>query len=206
MKKTLVIAIILIFLSILLAFWLQKKIVPLTDSMVQAKAQYIGNQIINDCVANNVTNDDINNIFTLEKNDSGQIIAEDTNTVEINLLKSKLHNALNDDFNSIENSSFNIPIGNLVGIDWLSTYGPKLYVKLIFYGNISADINDEFTSAGINQTKHTYFVDTKAEVKAIVSGRIITCEIDNNIPIAETIILGTVPQVSLSNVLPTQTQ
>ena len=148
-----------------------------------------------------IANDDINNIFTLQKNDEGKIISEKTDVVALNLLKSKLHNALNDSFNNVGKSSFNIPIGNLVGIDWFSTYGPKLYVKLLFYGNISANIDDEFTSAGINQTRHTYFVNTKAEVMAIVSGRIITCEIENSMPIAETIILGDVPQVSLNNAL-----
>jgi len=201
MKKTLIIIIFAIFLAILLAFYLQKKIAPLTDSLVQSKAQYIGNKIINDTVTNMIANDDINNIFTLQKNDEGKIISEKTDVVALNLLKSKLHNALNDSFNNVGKSSFNIPIGNLVGIDWFSTYGPKLYVKLLFYGNISANIDDEFTSAGINQTRHTYFVNTKAEVMAIVSGRIITCEIENSMPIAETIILGDVPQVSLNNAL-----
>ena len=202
MKKVLVISVIIVFIVILLTFYLQKKIVPITDSLVQSQAQYIGNKIINDTIIEVITNEQIDEIFILQKDEAGRIIAEKTNTIAMNLLKSKLHNQLNESFSNIGNSNFYLPLGNIIGFDLLSTYGPKLYVKLFFYGNVAASFENEFYSAGINQTKHICSANVQAEVRAVVSGRLITCQIESSIPIAEVIIVGDIPQVLLNNAIP----
>ena len=202
MKKTLIITIFLIVLAIVSAFYLQQKIMPLTDALVQSKTQYIGNKLINDSVTKVIAEEEIDDIFVLQKDENGKIISEKTDIVAMNLLKSKLASELNESFNNIGGSSFHLPLGNIIGFDLLSTYGPRFYVKLLFYGSVEVDFENEFYAAGINQTKHVYYVNVKAQVRAIVSGRIITCQIENKIPIAEIIILGDVPQVFLNNALP----
>ena len=198
MKKIMIFLILLTFIGILGAFFLQEKLAPITDKYVQNKAQYVGNKIINDCVANVMDEVGTNDFFILEKDSAGKIISENTNVVAMNLFKSKLHNELNDAFNNIGENNFGVPIFNIIGFDWMSGFGPKIRVKLLYNGNIEADFENEFTASGINQTKHIIYIKTKAEVWAVVSGRQILCQIDNKMPIAETIILGDVPSVYLN--------
>jgi len=198
MKKMMVFMIILLFFAIIGAFFLQERLAPITDKYVQSKAQYVGNKIINDCVTNVMNEQGTDDFFVLDKDSSGKVIDENTNVVAMNLFKSKLHNELNDAFNNIGDNNFSVPIFNIIGFDWMSGYGPKIGVRLLYNGNISADFDNQFTSAGINQTKHICYIDTKAEVWAVISGRQILCDIENSIPIAETIIVGDVPGIVLN--------
>jgi len=198
MKKMLIFLILMTFIAILGAFYLQEKLAPITDKYVQNKAQYVGNQIVNNCLENVIKEEGTDDFFNLEKDSTGKIIAENTNVVAMNLFKSELTNELNDAFNNISENNFGVPILNIIGFDWMSGFGPKINVRLLFNGNISADFDNEFTSAGINQTKHICYINTKAEVWAVISGRQILCEIDNSIPIAETVIVGDVPGIVLN--------
>ena len=198
MKKLIVYFILLIIIAILGVFYLQGRLTPVTDKFVESKAKYIGNKIINDNILQMLADAPPEEFFILGKNNEGRIISATTNTAAMNSFKSQLHNRLNEGFGDISNSSFGIPILNIIGADWMSGWGPSVYVRLLYNGNIEADFENEFMAAGINQTKHIIYINTKAEVWAVVSGRQILCQIENRMPIAETVIMGDVPNVFLN--------
>jgi len=200
MKKILVYLIIVIIFAILGAFYLQTRLAPITDKFVESKAKFVANEIINGIIIDMIEDSKAESLFVIEKNNEGRIISSKTNTMEMNLFKSKLHNRLNEGFGNISDSNFSIPILNIIGTDWMSGWGPKIPVKLLYNGSILADFESEFAAAGINQTKHIWYINTKAEVWAVISGRQILCQIENKIPIAETVILGDVPGVYLNGI------
>ena len=177
---------------------MQSRLAPVTDKFVESKAKYIANKIINDTIIEIIP--EMGDFFVLGKNSDGKIISATTNTMAMNLFKSKLHNNLNDKFANIADNNFSVPILNIIGVDWLSGIGPKIPVRLLYNGSILADFENEFIAAGINQTKHIIYINTKAEVWAVISGRQILCEIDNRMPIAETVVMGDVPNVFFNGI------
>ena len=62
-------------------------------------------------------------------------------------------------------------------------------------GNVSADFNSSFESAGINQTKHQIYLDVKTSVYSFLPGFRTTTDVETNILVAETVIVGAVPQL-----------
>ena len=199
MRKIITCIIFIVFISILGAFYLQGKLAPITDRFVESKAKFIGNKIINDTIIEMTP--EMEEFFILEKNEEGRIISARTNSMAMNLFKSRLHNRLNEKFGNIADNNFNVPILNIVGFDWMSGLGPKIPVRLLFNGSIFADFENEFIAAGINQTKHIIYINTKAEVWAVISGRQILCQIENKMPIAETVVMGDVPGVYFNGIV-----
>ena len=83
----------------------------------------------------------------------------------------------------------------------LARYGPQLKVSIEPIGTVSVDFKTSFESAGINQTRHTIYLEAKTQVKVVIPLTTSTKEVKVKIPICETIIVGEVPE-SYVNVPP----
>ncbi|GHV16310.1 sporulation protein YunB [Clostridia bacterium] len=195
-----VIGCLLLIFAFFITIILQAKIAPFTEYLAKSKAQYTANKIINETIAECIMEEKVgySDLYILEKDENGNIKAETSNIVGMNNFKSKIHGALNEKFGNIKNSTISIPIGSLTNLDWFANHGPSIPVRLIFNGNIAMDFTNSFTSAGINQTKHSSALVTKTEIMIMLAGRTSVYYVENTIPIAETIILGDVPNSYLN--------
>jgi sporulation protein YunB len=171
------------------------QIAPLVEKLAKSKAQYIANRMVSDTVLQCLKSDGTKyeDILILEKDVNGNIKAETANIVAMNNLKSQIHSELNLKLDDIKNEDISIPVGTLVGYDVLANVGPKIPVHLAFNGNVLIDYVDSFSAVGINQTKHSVSLVAKVEVLVMLGARNVVCNIDSSIPIAETIIVGDVP-------------
>lgn len=68
-------------------------------------------------------------------------------------------------------------------------------LRLTLSGNVNADFKSSFESAGINQTKHQIYLNIHTSVYSFLPGFNTTTDVETNVPVAETIIVGAVPQV-----------
>ena len=59
------------------------------------------------------------------------------------------------------------------------------------------DIDSEFTSAGINQTKHRITATIQVFLRYTLPGQSIVVQYENTLPIYETVIVGNVPNTYL---------
>ena len=76
----------------------------------------------------------------------------------------------------------------------LAGLGPKIKVKIIPTGTVNIEFKTEFLSSGINQTRHRIYLEIKSKmgiVAPFVSQRV---EVINEINIAETVLIGEVPE------------
>ncbi len=60
-------------------------------------------------------------------------------------------------------------------------------------GSSQADLNNAFESAGINQTKHQILLNIDVYVSILMPGFRTATKISNSLVVAETIIVGSVP-------------
>jgi len=72
--------------------------------------------------------------------------------------------------------------------------GPKINVRVIPTGSVETDFESEFVSAGINQTRHRIYLEVKTTVGIVVPFTDKKTEITTRIPVAETVIIGDVPE------------
>jgi sporulation protein YunB len=151
---------------------------------------------INKAVTNELKKDNVsyNDLVTVERNESGEVLAITTNMVKMNELKASVISSVQEQL-SDNHKDIGVPLGTLLGNDLLHGRGPNVPLRLTLSGNVNADFKSSFESAGINQTKHQIYLNIHTSVYSFIPGFNTTTDVETNIPVAETIIVGEVPQV-----------
>ena len=194
---------VLIFFAVIILFaffivrYAETSIRPIIVSMAEAHARSIGAKVVSEAIneeveANNITYDDL---ISFEKGDTGQITALKTNILLVNRIKASLSVAVLNKLSNMKDLNLYIPIGNLVNGEFFSGRGPKLEIILIPVGSVTTNITNVFTSAGINQTRHQIMLDVQVSVSIIMPFSVETAHISTSVSIAETIIVGDVPNM-----------
>ena len=126
----------------------------------------------------------------------GRVSMLRANTMRMNELASQTATALlaERELGSAENQVVEIPLGAALGVSFLSGFGPRLEVQILPVGAVHTSFDTEFETAGINQTRHKIFLNLRATVSLIVPTGSQLVEVTSTVPIAESIIVGEVPE------------
>lgn len=93
----------------------------------------------------------------------------------------------------VPTGDLSIPIGSLTGSTLLAGRGPRITVRMESVGSSEANFRNAFTSAGINQTKHQIILTVDVSVSVLLPGFRTATKVSNSFIVAETVIVGTVP-------------
>ena len=66
-------------------------------------------------------------------------------------------------------------------------------MKIVPVGAVSTEFMSEFSSAGINQTRHRIFLKLDTTVQMVIPTGTQTARVSAQVPVAESIIVGAVP-------------
>ena len=151
--------------------------------------------LINDAVDELIEAGDIQSdrIVYFEKDLNGRITALKTNMSEINRLKTNTLNIINDEILALDTSDIGIPMGSLFLPEFFSGRGIALPVEIITIRNSDAYFTSEFSQAGINQTLHKLNMCVLVDVSVLVLGQTASFTVNSEVVVAETIIVGDVP-------------
>ncbi len=124
----------------------------------------------------------------------GRVSMLRANTMRMNELASQTALLAEWELGSAENQVVEIPLGAALGVSFLSGFGPRLEVQILPVGAVHTSFDTEFETAGINQTRHKIFLNLRATVSLIVPTGSQLVEVTSTVPIAESIIVGEVPE------------
>lgn len=124
----------------------------------------------------------------------GRVSMLRANTMRMNELASQTALLAERELGSAENQVVEIPLGAALGVRFLSGFGPRLEVQILPVGAVHTSFDTEFETAGINQTRHKIFLNLRATVSLIVPTGSQLVEVTSTVPIAESIIVGEVPE------------
>ena len=177
----------------------RSRIYPVFRSLVETQVKNTASDLINDAIAEQIAvgNIQYDRIVYFEKDLNGRITALKTNLGEINRLKTDVLNIINDEILSTDESSLGIALGSLFLPEFLSGKGPKLPVKILVIRNSEADFYSDFSEAGINQTLHKLNMEVFLDVTVLVLGTTTDFTISSHMVVAETVIVGDVPETYL---------
>ena len=167
--------------------------------LAQTQVTNATSDLINDAVARQIALGDIqyDRIVYFEKDLNGRITALKTNIGEVNKLKTATLNTINDEILSMDASRIGIPLGSLILPEFLSGRGPRLPVEVLTIRNSDADFESNFSHAGINQTLHQVHMAVWVDVAVLVLGSTVSFSVVADVVVAETIIVGDVPDTFL---------
>lgn len=136
---------------------------------------------------------DYSDFMTITRNETGEITALSADMARLNLLRAELSAHL---LERLEDSQLEltIPVGSLLPIEPTWARGPELHLRALALGTASAEFESEFTSAGINQTRHRLWLELSVPVTVLLPGGGEELTVDSRLCVAETVIVGQVPQ------------
>ncbi len=173
------------------------KLRPAVYDLAALEAQSAASKIINTAVEKNLSESGVaySDIVTISRTDSGSITGITTDIVKMNLFKSQVTNAVDNAFLQNGTITVTVPLGSATGVTFLSGCGPDIDVKIKLSSSTQSDFSNLFESAGINQTQHSVMLNFSTTVILTMSGRRISKNISTSFCVAQTVIVGTVPDV-----------
>lgn len=164
--------------------------------LAETQVRNATSDLINDAIDRQIEDGNIqyDRIVYFEKDLDGKITALKTNMSEINRLKTNILNIINDEILQMDTSDIGIPLGSLFLSEFFSGRGPSFPVTVLSIRNSDASFSSDFVEAGINQTLHQLNMQISVDVAVLVLGRTNYFTISSQVIVAETIIVGQVPE------------
>ena len=161
-------------------------------------ADQINNQvngILTDTVAQVLQEMDVGyeEIVRLQRDESGQITSASSDIVTVNAVRSAIVSRMVERIEDLDLSQVELPVGNLLGLDLLSGLGPSLRIQALWVGTVTAEVEQQFLEAGINQTLHRVMLSVQVPVEILLPGGTVKTTVDAQVCLAESIIVGSVP-------------
>ncbi|MCR1949525.1 MULTISPECIES: sporulation protein YunB [unclassified Clostridium] len=191
-----IIAICVLFNSIL--YFFDKNILPAVLTIGEEQLKREATEIINETALDIYSNQfDYSDMIITEKDNDGNITMLRADTVKLNYLSSRLILAANDKFGKLQEMGLEVPLGYMTKNLVFYNLGPKMNIKMTQIGNITSSYESVFESAGINQTRHKIYLNVDMKMKIVVPLNSKDVEVACQIPIAETIIVGKIPNTAI---------
>lgn len=189
--------ILLLCFGVLIAgfFSLRSKYRLVIGDLAQTSVKNATSDLANDAVAQQIENGNIqyDRIVYFEKDVNGRITALKTNIGEVNHLKTDILNIINGRILALDAADIGIPIGSLFLPEFFSGKGPAIPVHILAIRNSDATFSSNFIQAGINQTLHQLVMEVNVDAAVLVLGQTSTFQVSSQIVVAETVIVGEVP-------------
>lgn len=186
-----------IFIIMVIAFSTVKivldAILPIFDTLCKDKAKSIATIISNEQATNVMREHSYDELFTIDKDNNGNITMIKSNVYAINEIISDVAVKIQNEMEKKEREDIEIALGSFTGFKLLAGKGPGVSIRISSIGNIETDLRSEFKEQGINQTLHRVYLQVECEVSILTPYDDITEKITNQVLIAENIIVGKIP-------------
>ena len=144
--------------------YINQNLRPVLRGLASARVEAIAARAMNDA------------IMEIVAEESGELIRVYENDTRVYLLQAdggKLNaaacaNAAQQMIVSLGDQGVTVPFGTVSGIPILAGKGPKLTLRFTPAGAVASTFSSEFTSAGINQTRHRINICLTASVRVVL--------------------------------------
>lgn len=198
---------------------LNKKVTPILMTYAKEETYKLATIIINDAISKKVVNElTLDNLFLITKDDNGEIVSIDFNSIIVNKVLTTTTSAVIQNLKYIEQGRiteldlsdniiveydekllkkgifYEIPLGVVFENSFLSNLGPKIPVKMNLIGSIISGVETKVTNYGINNALVEVYIHLQASIQVVlplISDRI---KVETDIPVAIKLIRGKIPE------------
>lgn len=188
-------ALLLLLLLLALFLLIDRNFRPLVFSLAEARSAAMASQVLSGALAeaieDGVTYEDLMNV---KMDQSGQVALLSANTMAMNRLATRAGDAALRRLNNMSSERVTVPLGAVLGTTLFSGSGPGVPVSIVPIGSIFTDFATEFEACGINQTRHKVYLQVTANIRIVIPTGAKTTQVSANMLVAESIIVGRVPE------------
>lgn len=197
----------LILFSILLllggiVLFVQRNVTRVLISVSEATIRSITTVAVNDAIyytlSDNLRYEDL---VDVERDETGEITAISSNVFQINRIARDTAYLSQENLNKMSEEGVYLPLGSLTGIETLAGMGPKINFKILPISNVQTRFLSDFSSSGINQTRHSIYLEVVADISIILPTTTTTLASTTQVLICESVLIGKVPDTFLQTSL-----
>ena len=140
------------------------------------------------------------NFIEISVGSDGNVSLINVNMQMVNLLLCDLTEKTQINVNNIcKEKIYNVPFYAITGSLMLAQLGKNIEIEVKPIGHVECKLSSKFDGVSVNQTRHSIFVDVTARVKMILPLYVKDLYVSTKIVVAESVIVGKVPEVYLQN-------
>lgn len=191
----------IIFAVIIFVFiYLNRVVNPVIIESSTAKTRSLSQKAVEQAIYETIKDSSIyDTLIMINRDTEGNVVYISTNSLQINMLARDLTRAAQEKLEILGAKGIDIPLGTFTGMPIFVGRGPNINIKLLPIGSISCKFNSEFINAGINQTNHKIYLTVTSNVSVILPTANQTIATTTQIMIAESIIVGKIPDTYLNS-------
>jgi len=192
-KKRIIIILVIVLLLVYLYNYIDKNIKPTLVAIAEISAKSVTTKAINDTIKSKIKEDiDYENLIFVKYDKDGRVSLMQANTILMNTLAADMALEVQEQLKNLSNTKVRVPLSN--AFDRQILYLPSIKLEIQPQGSVNVGFATEFEEAGINQTRHRIYLIVSTDIKLIIPLITETINVTTHIPIAETVIIGNVPE------------
>lgn len=199
LRRILCLTAVLALLAVAVLLVLRTKYRKVLTELAQTQVKNVTSDLINDAVDREIAEGTIqyDRLVYFEKDLEGRITALKSNMGEINRLKTETLALINQEILDMDSSALGVPIGSLVLPEVFAGRGFSIPIEILTIRNSDASFSSCFSQAGINQTLQQMKMDVFVDVTVLILGSTESFTVTSQVVVAETVIVGQVPNTYL---------
>ena len=199
-RKTIAVCVGALTLLVVLFVYFQRNVTRVLISISEATMRASTTVAVNDAVYYTLS-DEIRyeDLVTIIRNETGDIVALGTNPLKINKIARDTASISQSNLKNLSLNGIPVPLGALTGIEAFAGLGPSIRFRIIPVSSVSCDFSSTFESVGINQTKHSIYLNVIADISIVMPSRTENFAVLTEILVGESVIVGHIPDAYLQS-------
>lgn len=200
-KRRFILILCLIFGVITLLFiYFQRNVTRVLISISEATMRASTTVAVNDAVYYTLSDEmRYSDLVTILRNEQGDIVSFSANPLKINKIARDTASISQSNLKNLSLNGIPVPLGALTGIEALAGLGPSIYFRIIPVSSVSCDFSSTFESVGINQTKHSIYLNVIADISIVMPSSTENFAVTTQILVGESVIVGRIPDTFLQS-------
>ena len=186
--------------AILLFFYFQRNVTRVLISISEATMRASTTIAVNDAVYYTLSDQmRYDDLVTIERDGTGNIVAVAANPLKINKIARDTASISQSNLKNLSLNGIPVPLGALTGIEAFAGLGPSIHFRIIPVSSVSCGFSSKFESVGINQTKHSIYLNVIADISIVMPSRTENFAVVTDVLVGESVIVGSVPDAYLQS-------
>lgn len=196
-RRGIVLFVIIISSILYLYFYVDKNIKPTLVALAEIRAKSVTTKAINDTIKTKIKNDiQYDDLILIRYDNNGKVTLVQANMIMMNAIAADVALEVQEQLRNLSKNKVDVPLSNAFHRQILRL--PSIKLEIQPQGSVNVDFATEFEEAGINQTRHRIYLIVMTDIRMIIPLASETLRITTNIPIAETVVIGEVPEQYIS--------
>ncbi len=198
--RALFILLCIAILFILLFIYFQRNVTRVLISISEATMRASTTVAVNDAVYYTLSDEmRYEDLVTITRDENGNIVAVAANPLKINKIARDTASISQSNLKNLSLNGIPVPLGALTGIEAFAGLGPSIHFRIIPVSSVSCDFSSTFESVGINQTKHSIYLNVIADISIVMPSRTENFAVLTEILVGESVIVGAIPDAYLQS-------